>query len=335
MSRRTIFVSAALLGLAVVLGSCGKKSTNPDDDGGGGGGGSTAKVVIVDSLPLPGLFVGTPVQVGSVLALSTDSLFIVNPAGGLAILHRGRGIFPAGSHNNMLFATAGTNDVDATLCAYNVALNGSLTLLGSFPLFPNYRFMSVHGNSGTYIYGFTASTFYTFDASNPASISISETLRGFSMGRIDVGGSKLVVSAWDSVAVMDITNPAHPAITVLFPSADEAVDAALHNSTLYVAERTAGVRVFQLPNVATPVAAIPSTHDSTEYVACWSDTLVVGDGSLLLAYDVADPGHPKKIAQATMPGVISGMLPGSALFVVTTRFAEGTVRLLKVAITSD
>jgi len=123
---------------------------------------------------------------------------------------------------------------------------------------------------------------------------------------------------------MDISNPAHPAISASFPSADEAVDAALHGSTLYLAERTSGVRVFQLPNVATHVAVIPSTHDSTEYVVCWSDTLVVGDGSLLTAYDVADPGHPKKIAEATMPGVISGMLSGSALFVVTTRYMEGT-----------
>jgi len=38
MSRRTIFAGAALLGLAVVLGSCGDNATDSNDDGGGGGG---------------------------------------------------------------------------------------------------------------------------------------------------------------------------------------------------------------------------------------------------------------------------------------------------------
>jgi len=75
----------------------------------------------------------------------------------------------------VLFATAGSNNADATsLGAFNVASDGSLTLLGSFQLFPNHRFMMAHGNSGTNLYGFTANNFYTFDASNPASISITE-----------------------------------------------------------------------------------------------------------------------------------------------------------------
>ena len=329
MSKRTMFVGAALFGIAVVFGACGK-STNPTNNNGGGGGG-TANIVIVDSLHLPGLSVGEPVKVGNNLALYlySDSLFIINPVSGLVVLTKSYSIYPVGSYNDMLFAT----NAGGYLCIYNVGSSGTLSLLGSAPF--GFGMPYSHGNSGTNLYESTEGHFYTIDASNPASITISDSLRGFRISRIDVGGTKLIVSAWDSIAVMDITNPAHPVITALFPSADEAVDAAFHGSTVYIAERKAGVRIFQLPNVATPVGSIPAVNDSTDYVVCWSDTLVVGTGSRLLAYDVADPAHPKKIGEATMPGIIYGVLHSSGLFVATTRWVEGSVRLLKVAFTPN
>jgi len=93
-----------VLGLVLVHISCGDKSTDSGNDGGGGNGSeNTARIVIVDSLHLPGGFVSEPVQVGDVLALNvyplnSDSLFIVSTAGGLAILNSSRAIYPAGSH---------------------------------------------------------------------------------------------------------------------------------------------------------------------------------------------------------------------------------------------
>lgn len=139
------------------------------------------------------------------------------------------------------------------------------------------------------------------DLSNPLSPRITATY-AINACQIRCFGDTLFLCCWGSgIYALDVTrSQATP--TLYVDTSDEAVDIVCSQTHAYIADRRQGVQIASRTHPPELVARIPSSRDSTEYVAIVEGMLYVSDGSLLQVFDTTTPRNPAAVAERSFNG---------------------------------
>lgn len=115
----------------------------------------------------------------------------------------------------------------------------------------------------------------------------------------------------NGVALLNLADPLRPQVAGLVGGSGDSLAAALDETTLYVAEGTCGLRVFDVSNPADPreVGYWRSTYAAD--VAVQNGLVYLADGNQLLTlrYEPALPAQPPPVSQLPRPADGAGNVP--------------------------
>ena len=201
----------------------------------------------------------------------------------------------------------------------NISNPSSPSLTGRFDLTGEVYSLDVAGN---YAYLCT-NAFRTLDISNPAiptQVGVLTGIAGY-YGQA-LSGNYAYVHSWNKLSVINISNPAAPAIAGSFTlsggissEGDMALSGSLvcecHNQALYVIDASNLSSIRYLGNCALPYSAVKLVVSGNYvYAVCWAQGLQV--------VDISDPTHPQVVGSHATNASAQGIaVSGNYAFVVT------------------
>lgn len=160
------------------------------------------------------------------------------------------------------------------------------------------------------------------DITDPSTPVLRSTI-GTTVFFMELDADRLIVHTGSSIEVYDVSDPADPTLLGTASDSSNAMAISLSGSTLCVADRDEGLRLFDLSDPANiNQAALFPNDDRTWSVTSSGDTAVMMTASPknLVFVDISDPGNPVEIPSSgedvfTRNG---GVIVGDKLALTTT-----------------
>jgi hypothetical protein len=127
-----------------------------------------------------------------------------------------------------------------------------------------------------------------------------------------------VADGLGGLVVVDVSNPAAPAITGTLDTPGTARGVAVAGSYAYVADQGAALQVISVANPAAPTLAGSAAIPGCQAVAVAGSFAYVVDGAALQVVDVSDPAAPVLLGSVDPPGVTAGVAVSSPHVYVAT-----------------
>jgi len=150
----------------------------------------------------------------------------------------------------------------------------------------------------------------------PFAIIGSVTCSGHPYG-VTVAGDLALVCGNGGLDIVDIADPAQPAVIGHVATFDVARMADVQGDIAYVSDLMEGVQVVDISDPTAPIIiANMATRNQTRHVAVAGDRAYVGDRDGLLVFDVSDPAAPTDVGSVLTPGTAYGVaLAGDVAYV--------------------
>jgi hypothetical protein len=233
---------------------------------------------------------GATVTVGGVGATNID---VVSPSE-ITCLTPSSSVY--GTAPVTVVTTSGTA-TDANGFSYGTPRGNGLQLVGSIGGYTNA--LAVQGN---YCYAGEGSTFLVLDVSNPsapspiARLALPGTIQDIALFSVSGEQYAAVADNDAGVQIVDITNPASPALRGYYNTGDDALGIQVNNGYAYVANGNSGLMVLSLSNPLYPQEAGALADGYTDRLAIQASGTNIfaytSNGGGLAIVDITTPANP-------------------------------------------